>query len=744
MTNTVNVSSMLDESSSPMEESPLIEEILVPHNPSLANSPWPIFHQNSYAQASTTLRGIEATDSIEVEVLRTDLSSTSPWTVLSEEYDNGERVAWGATTTHVFKAFYDEDNFEVIDSYRIDFNPFTVHWGLAILAGNKVIVPDTERRKYYLFSDADPSDPNSKIVLENEFEVPEAIPGNTAHTGVTYDGWIIFTTTEGYIGAISPDFDDYDIIKLPQNPGEINFRNDLSIDEEGGIYIVSTERMRRINWQDGELSLGWEVPYNFRGKGCDISPKSNFEEFQMFVQGEPCTGSGTTPTLMGIDGQDELVLVADSHSPSNNLIAFWRDEIPEDWEGLPGYDRRVAAVTPLPYSTPDGNGFTAENSPTVWGYDVAIAQYNGFEPGPDLVPGVQKLAWNPETRTLDVAWATDAINFNGVMTYSAGSNLLYSSGQKGDDYYFWGLNWDTGAVELEVPLGQGDDFLDQGNQVTIDEDRTVLFASATGIVRLKPTALSTQEGVFFSYEQALELLAAEKIDVSYTPVEVGGINLGRFFDHGFYLNQNPDVAAAIDKGNWNSAFEHFTQIGWLEGRDGSILFNEIEYLIENPDVAEVIEAGDFSSGFQHFVLVGHIEGRNPSRYFNQAAYLLNNPDVNDAVQSGGFGSGFEHYVEFGAKEGYQPELSLYQEDFYLAENADVLEAVRANVFTDGFEHFVIFGASEGRQPSSLYNESNYLAANPDVSNAVANGDMSSGFLHYVTFGAAEGRLLAIS
>jgi hypothetical protein len=193
---------------------------------------------------------------------------------------------------------------------------------------------------------------------------------------------------------------------------------------------------------------------------------------------------------MGLEGQDELVLVADSHAP-NNMIAFWRDEIPADWAGLPGYDRRVAAVTPLPYSTHEGEGFTAENSPTAWGYDIAIAQYNGFSPGPNPVPGVQKLTWNPEARTLDVVWATDAVNFNNVMTYSIGSNLVYGTGRRDGVYHFWGLDWNTGDIALEVPLGDSDDYLDQGNQVTIAEDQTILYGSATGIVRLRPSSLSS-------------------------------------------------------------------------------------------------------------------------------------------------------------------------------------------------------------------------------------------------------------
>lgn len=461
----------------------------VPVNTYLGDSPWPIFHHSTYAQASTSLRGPEAGDSVEVDVLRTNLGGPSPWTLLSESYADGTRVIWGGTTTHVFKAVANEGSFELIDSYRIDRDRFSFHWNLAILRDNKVIVADRGQNRYYKFADADPTDWRSEIVLEDTFEIPESIPGNAGHFSVSYDGWLIFVTDAGYIGAVRSDFSQYRSLQLPHSDGETNFHNTYALDETGGIFMATTDRMVRIDWRGNEFKLAWDVPYDFRGPGCQWGSRRRrrpAREFLAVARGERCTGSGTTPTLMGFGNDDRLVIVADGHSPANNLVAFWRDNIPLDWSGFANYDRRVAAISPIPYSTPDGDGFTAENSPTAWGYDIAISQYNGFRPSCDPMKGVQKFRWNPQTRSLDLIWATDQINFNNVMTYSAGSNLVYGSGRRDCIYYFWGLNWDTGNVELEVPLGDSKDYLDQGNQVTINDDRTVFFGSATGVVKIQP------------------------------------------------------------------------------------------------------------------------------------------------------------------------------------------------------------------------------------------------------------------
>ena len=246
---------------------------------------------------------------------------------------------------------------------------------------------------------------------------------------------------------------------------------------------------------------------------------------------------------------------------------------------------------------------------------------------------------------------------------------------------------------------------------------------------------------FFSFELSRQIIRPVVGDIPYTPVEVGGINLGQFLDEGYYLSQNPDIAAAIDNGQFSSGFDHFIQFGLAEGRNSNSLFNEQAYLVANSDVANAVDDGLIDSGLRHFLLFGHLEGRKPSQLFNEAEYLALYTDVAAAVQAGGFGSGFEHYVEAGAQEGRLPERSLFQEDFYLAQNSDVADAVQAGIFASGFDHFARFGASEGRDPSSLFSNEAYLNAHSDVAAAVSQGSLASGFLHYAVFGAAEGRAL---
>ena len=209
-------------------------------------------------------------------------------------------------------------------------------------------------------------------------------------------------------------------------------------------------------------------------------------------------------------------------------------------------------------------------------------------------------------------------------------------------------------------------------------------------------------------------------------------------DNGYYLSENPDVAAAVANGAFNTGFEHFVQFGWLEGRDGSILFNEEQYLETNPDVAGAVDRDEFSSGFQHFALFGHLEGRDPSTLFSQDDYLAANQDVAAAVSSEAFASGLAHYLQFGHLEN-RDASPIFDPQDYLVNNPDVQAAVTAGTVLSAFEHFLEAGAQESRLPVLLFEELTYLQRNPDVAGAVANGELPSGYIHYVSFGQAEGR-----
>lgn len=223
-----------------------------------------------------------------------------------------------------------------------------------------------------------------------------------------------------------------------------------------------------------------------------------------------------------------------------------------------------------------------------------------------------------------------------------------------------------------------------------------------------------------------------------------------FFDEDLYLLANPDVKAAVDSGALSSGLQHFFQSGFNEGRDAlaitlkfgdiklSAFFDESFYLQQYSDIESVVANKDFSFGFEHFLRFGIFEGRNPSHFYNENLYLNNNPDVKAAVDAGDFASGLIHYLQFGHVENRLASL-LFNPTTYGNNNPDVVNAVANGVFSSLLDHYLEFGSQEGRLSTEFYEEAYYLNQNPDIKNAVANGDFSTGYAHFLQHGIKEGR-----
>ncbi|MEM8907555.1 MAG: hypothetical protein AAGD05_06895, partial [Bacteroidota bacterium] len=432
-----------------------------PLNPWLADSPYPIYHRNNYAQASTCLPGILPGDSIRIKT-RTDIpGSASPWIYFSEEYPNGERVILYSNSTHVFKFIDTGTNLLAIDSLRIDFDPFNSVGYNFLLTQNKIWFtydPDydpanSEYTRLFKLTDADPNDPYSSIVVLDTLNFGDYNVNKVGAYSLNYNGQIVFNSHAdpqnawATTGIIDQNFNVLDTLRYSLFPNEEVHHNSIAIDENNRYYIVTTHRLLQFVWDGSDLEIGWEALYDFVNDG----PTGNF-----------ANGSGTTPTLMGWGaGNDQLIVVADGHA-NNNLVAFWRT-LPTDWIGLPGMDIRFADSIAIPYAQSFGNLFQSiENSPTVYGYDVAIAQFNGFLGYDcDNFKGVQKFRWDTLQNELTLQWATNEINMNGVLSYSFGSQLVYGTGKEADcNYYYYGLDWNTGVQKLKLPLGSEQDFPD--------------------------------------------------------------------------------------------------------------------------------------------------------------------------------------------------------------------------------------------------------------------------------------------
>lgn len=183
------------------------------------------------------------------------------------------------------------------------------------------------------------------------------------------------------------------------------------------------------------------------------------------------------------------------------------------------------------------------------------------------------------------------------------------------------------------------------------------------------------------------------------------------FDEQFYLQQNPDVAAA-----GVSAQQHYEQFGFREGRDPNPFFDTAYYLQQNGDVAA---AG--VNPFDHFLQNGVTEQRDFTPIFDTAYYLQQNADVAAAGVNP-----IQHFIDFGLQE-QRNVTPFFDATFYNQQNPDVAAAG-----VNPLEHFLQFGATEQRDPSVFFDMSHYNEQNPDVAAAGINP-----LEHFVEFGIKE-------
>jgi hypothetical protein len=409
-----------------------------PDNPFSADSPWPMSHRNSYTQSSSPFPGPTAENLKEVRFLPTGLSITL---ALSSAYPDGAHAIWGADLIDgsIFKLRAHGLELSLVDTL-LRSTPV-----LGITTAYSVVDSDGN---YFnpnptgidAFADVTAGDSASGIKQTGSIAFgDQEIRGSIAGITLTYDGWLAFATSEGTVGVVSRDLSAYHLVQLQ---GQVS--NSIAADENGGIYVVTSEKMVRVQWTGKELTLeeesgAWSADYEIGGDPA---------------AGRLGAGSGATPSLMGVGEQDRFVVITDGQELMH-LVLFWRDEIPEQWEPIaPGKDPRIAAEVPVTFGDPAATSSVSEQSVLIYGYGAVVVNNDYGEDAPEGIAavfagyvsrGVEKFVWDPEARKLKSVWANPDIACpNGIPSMSAVTGLIYCIGKRGKSWTLEGIDWKTG------------------------------------------------------------------------------------------------------------------------------------------------------------------------------------------------------------------------------------------------------------------------------------------------------------
>jgi hypothetical protein len=200
--------------------------------------------------------------------------------------------------------------------------------------------------------------------------------------------------------------------------------------------------------------------------------------------------------------------------------------------------------------------------------------------------------------------------------------------------------------------------------------------------------------------------------------------------------------------NWLREHGHLDKSSLNKTRRKSIddtmrhLVSEKFYFTQYPDAQQAVEAGIFADALAHYTQVGWLEGKNPNIFFDTTFYWSEVKDLDIYILEDEQlrRNPLQHYLEVGLVRGYRPS-PMFNNQWYETVNLDVKKAIEQGYFYCGFEHYVLHGAGEKRSPGSQFIEAEYLHANPDVSHAIQHNGLLCGYEHYMMSGRFEGRRL---
>lgn len=514
-----------------------------PVNRYLADGPWPISHRTPYAQGSSSYPGptsaaaLSSRDYVTTGITNITLATSPPYprprasrwierwfgSLLDRRW--GEpRVHWGSTFGAVYKLRDNRivdhvqkpsgasiDNLNNATSGAYTFvdkdNTFYTVDGITVLA----------------YRDRRQGDIDSPIELRSSFTLPAgSLRGDASSDPIVgmnllYDGRIALATQRGTVAVLNRDFSRFWSIKLgnaqSQQDGE-QISNSIAVDEKGGIYVVTEKAMYRVQWTGRQLTLAqnkgaWRAKYE-TGSGQQVAGRLGL-------------GSGSTPSLMGNpDDKDRFVVITDGQAVSN-LVLFWRDEIPHDWQQLPGTkSRRIAAQVPIDFGDRSRAATVSEQSVLVRGYGAVVVSndYRNTEAlnaDPQAQPlfsqllsnpavmnvrnavvialsqlprvqpfGVHKFQWKPRQRALKTAWVNrDASCPNGIPTMSAANNTFYCVGAFLGAWTVEALDWKTGANRFRKIIGFNPLFNSFYAGTQIDSDGSIISGTTFGVMALE-------------------------------------------------------------------------------------------------------------------------------------------------------------------------------------------------------------------------------------------------------------------
>jgi len=489
---------------------------MIPRNPFIADSPWPIAQCNNYAQASTLLPGPFEKGGAKVDALL-DYRLADPISLL---YTSDGKVVWGSSLTHVFKLDRSTKNLRIVDlvpkSEELRQND-TFHGAYSVLSSEGIYYTAT-LFSIEAYKDKEEGNSTSKIKFFKRWKMDDRLESESIiGLSMTYDGVLVFGTNRGRIGVLSRNLERLiDMVHLADDGDKVTVSNSLALDEDGGIYSVTSKYLHKTFWDpiEQELRPAWDGEYDvgdhggagrLSAQGSGSTPSLLFHEkhgrFVAITDGGSLMNVVVFNATSGAKLAEHPVTFGDpraatSYSDQSILVSGMRMVVVNN--ALTRRGELVESALQLAVGGPDGieHIVKAQNLPPI------ISEVADLWPAllGDAPRGVEQFEFDPVSRSLRTTWARPDLAIpNGIPTMSEWTGLMYAVGKRkwrgassaelGTGWWsLEALHWWTGKDAFTVRLGDGPNYnsLYAATEIGVGE---IISGVLGGVVRVRQESL---------------------------------------------------------------------------------------------------------------------------------------------------------------------------------------------------------------------------------------------------------------
>jgi hypothetical protein len=317
---------------------------------------------------------------------------------------------------------------------------------------DRAVLPTNDR---HLLEVAETDPPGFQVTRDYDLSGKVARGDGIVSVLPDWEGRFWFVTRQGVVGTVDRGTG---VVQTQQLAGE-GISNSFSVDDSGGVYIVSDKALYRFDaGPAGEPTVTWREVY----------PNSGVHK-----PGQSDAGSGTTPTVMG----PSWVAITDNADPMDVVVYrrganVGRDRLvcsePVFQPGASDTDQSLIATD---------HSIVTENN---YGYSLAGTLNGGVtEPGltrVDVRKGKCRTVWTSAERAPSVVPKLSLAN-GLVYTYTKPKGATYS-----DAWYLTALDFHTGRTVYRRLAGAGLGYNNNYAPVTLAPDGTAYVGVLGGVV----------------------------------------------------------------------------------------------------------------------------------------------------------------------------------------------------------------------------------------------------------------------